>query len=108
MACKSSINVIGEDGTSQTVNSPVCIPDGPKGAGVITIVVSLLLIFAALASLFMLLWGGVQYITSGGNPEQVAKARGRIMYAVIGLTLAFLSLVIFKVLGGIIGFQLLF
>jgi Sec-independent protein secretion pathway component TatC len=33
------------------------------------------------------LWGAYQYITAGGNKETLAKARNRIMWAIIGFVI---------------------
>lgn len=49
----------------------------------------------------MFIIGSLQYLTSGGNPEKVKKARGTLTYAIIGTVLfvsAFLILTIIDVL----------
>jgi len=54
---------------------------------VINVLFSLLLIFAAI----MLIVAGFQFITAGGDTEAVRKARDKVMYAVIGLIVAFVA-----------------
>jgi len=44
-------------------------------------------VFAAIAVLMVIL-GGLRYITSQGNPQEVAKARDTIIFAGIGLVIA--------------------
>lgn len=51
--------------------------------------VNVLLGSAGIIAFFMLLWGGVQWILSGGDKEGVEKARKRITGALIGLAIVF-------------------
>ena len=44
-------------------------------------------VVAGLAALFMLLWGAISWITSGGDSDAVAAARGKILNALIGVVL---------------------
>lgn len=49
--------------------------------------VGLLLTFGGLAFFFMLLWGSVTWILSGGDKAHVENAKGRITNALIGFIL---------------------
>ncbi|MGB9706519.1 MAG: pilin [Microgenomates group bacterium] len=40
-----------------------------------------------LVLLAMLLWGGIQWMTAGGDKEQMTKAQGRITSALIGFVI---------------------
>jgi len=42
----------------------------------------------------MLIWGGIRYTTSAGNSANVTAAKNTIMYAIIGLIIAFLAFAI--------------
>lgn len=44
-------------------------------------------IIAAVAILFVVI-GGLRYVISEGDPEATAKARGTIIYALVGLVIA--------------------
>jgi TRAP-type C4-dicarboxylate transport system permease small subunit len=44
-------------------------------------------ILAAVAILFVVI-GGLRYVISEGDPEATAKARGTIIYALVGLVIA--------------------
>ena len=55
-----------------------------------TIVNTLLFIIGAI-SVIMLIWGGIRYTTSAGNAASVTAAKNTIMYAIIGLVIAFLA-----------------
>lgn len=46
---------------------------------------------AGIVVFVMFLIGGVQYLTSGGNPEETKKATGTLTYAVLGLVLILLA-----------------
>jgi hypothetical protein len=50
---------------------------------------NLLLGLAGVASFIFLLWGGLQWITAGGDKEGTEKARKRITAALIGLAIVF-------------------
>jgi len=65
------------------------------------------LIAASLAAFFILLIGGIQFITSGGDKAQMEAARGRLTTAIIGLILVFSVFAIMKVLGDFFGINLL-
>lgn len=51
-------------------------------------VLDILLRLAALATIAFIVYGGVLFITSSGDPEKTAKARSTTINAVIGLILA--------------------
>ncbi len=50
---------------------------------------------------FWLLWGGFQYIMASGNKENLAKARERIKWALIGLMVIFSAFFIAQFAGEI-------
>jgi hypothetical protein len=79
---------------STTIAPPPGIPDGGNLGGILNWVVIALGIVAVLAALFFLLWGGIKWITSGGDKEKVDSARGTITYAIIGLVIVILGYVI--------------
>lgn len=58
---------------------------------IFTTVVNLLLFFIGALSVIMLIWGGIRYATSAGNSSSVTAAKNTIMYAIIGLIVAFLA-----------------
>lgn len=62
----------------------------------IRVVTWILLIAGAIAVIF-LIYGGIQYLTAGGNPEQATKAKTTIVNAVIGIIVIALAFAIFFV-----------
>jgi len=68
---------------------------------------TIVFIIAALAVLFMLIFGAFQWIVSGGDKEAVAKARGRIVAALVGLAVLALAVLIVRVVGQLVGINVL-
>ncbi len=65
--------------------------------GLITIVITFAIIIAALAFFFMLVLGGVKWITSGGDKGKVESARSQITSALIGLVIVFAAWAILSI-----------
>jgi hypothetical protein len=75
----------------------------PKaGSGFIPKVLSVAIgIIAAVCLLFIVI-GGSRYILSQGDPQGIAKAKGTIVYALIGLVVVILAQVIVTfIIGGV-------
>ena len=47
--------------------------------------------FIAIIATLVVIWGGVQYLTAGGNEDAVANAKRTISYGVIGMVVAGLA-----------------
>ena len=47
-------------------------------------------IFLAISLIYIIL-GAFQFVTAGGNPEQVSAARQKLIFAVIGIAIALLA-----------------
>jgi amino acid transporter len=63
-------------------------------AGMITMISNTILLLVGVVAVLFLIIGGFQYIASGGNPEQVNKAKNTIFYAIIGIIVALLAYVL--------------
>ncbi len=50
--------------------------------------------FAVLICTFFLVWGGVSYITSSGNPHNLEHAKRTIVYSALGLAITIAAFVI--------------
>ena len=60
-------------------------------------------IFISVAGFFLLLymlWGGLDWISSNGEKERIAKAQAKITNAVIGMLVVVVALVLFNVIAG--------
>jgi hypothetical protein len=62
-----------------------------------------LLIFAGVAALFMVIFGGFRFMTSGGDPKAVEGARKTITWAIIGLIVVLLSFAIVSFIAQVTG-----
>lgn len=69
--------------------------------------ITLLLIAAAIITLFLLIIGGIQWMLSGGDKAATEAARGRITAAVIGLLLVFASWSIILLIEKFLGITIL-
>ena len=78
--------------TAQQTENPLF---GPQG--ILTKATHLLSIVVAIAAVIMIMVGGIRFITSGDNPQNVTKARETILYAVVGLIIAASAQVIVRV-----------
>jgi len=69
---------------------------------IFTTVVNVLLFVIGAISVIMLIYGGIRYTTSAGDSGAVTSAKNTIMYAIIGLIIAFLAFAVVNwVLGAI-------
>jgi hypothetical protein len=69
-------------------------------------VIGLVLVVSALAAFIFLIWGGVQWITSGGDKAGVEGAQHKIQAALLGLFIVFAAWAIMLVAGQFLGFDL--
>lgn len=58
---------------------------------VLTFLINAAFVIAAVLALVFLIWGGINWITSGGDADGVKSARDRIIAAIIGLIVVILS-----------------
>lgn len=68
--------------------------------------IGLILIIAALAAFIYLIWGGVEWITSGGDKAGVENAQHKIQAALLGLFIVFAAWAIMLVAGQFLGFDI--
>jgi hypothetical protein len=78
----------------------------PSFDAVLTFIIRGFFIVAGLVALLYLLMGALSWITSGGNKENVDKAREKIQAALIGVILVFVVLAIVGVVENILNLGL--
>ena len=71
-------------------------PDGVPSelfgnTGIFTQITNTILADVGIIAVFMLIFGGIRYITSGGDQKKVTDAKNTILYAIIGLIIALLA-----------------
>lgn len=62
---------------------------GPDG--VFTQITNTVLYVIGAISVLMLIWGGLRYIISGGDSKKITDAKNTILYALLGLIIAFFA-----------------
>lgn len=107
-----TLSIPGTGGTPIKIDSglPTGVPTGGlfgTGENVIGVAIELVLVGAILLSLFYIIRGGINMITSGGHKEKLQLGRERVRYAIIGLVIIFMSFFIVNAIGTIFGVPLI-
>src|SRR3989344_4180237 len=100
---KLALTVAGE-----TIENPVSALPGegiPALSVILQVGIGLLFIIAILASLVFIIWGGLDWITAGGNKENIQKARHKLIYAVLGFFVVFLAFFIMNIISQFFGIE---
>ena len=90
-----SVPVCPESG----VYSVLCF-QAAKFSNVLGAIITLILVLAVAIAIFILLWGAVKWINSGGDKEKVEAARNQIIGGATGLIIILLTFLIINVLLG--------
>ena len=59
--------------------------------GIFAAITNVLLFLIGAIAVIMLIIGGIRYVISGGDQAQVTSAKNTILYAVVGIVVAFLA-----------------
>ena len=59
--------------------------------GIFRTITNVLLFLVGAISVIMLIIGGVRYVISGGDQQAVTNAKNTILYAIVGIVVAFLA-----------------
>lgn len=82
---------------------PEGVPADLFGAGgILTDITNILLFIAGALAVLMIIIGGLRYVVSGGNSAAVTSAKNTILYAVVGLIIAFLAFAAVNFLLGVL------
>ena len=73
---------------------------------VISGLVNLVLIGAALVFFFILVWGGIKWIASQGDETKVKEARDQVTQALIGLAIVFVAWAILTLISTVFGINI--
>ncbi len=69
----------------QTGESKACNEDTGSFSKVLSTIINIFSLVVGIVAVIMVIIGGFNYITSGGNEGKVSTAKNTILYAVIGL-----------------------
>lgn len=86
--------------------SKLCQLNSNNLGGLISVGVGFLLAIAVIIALFFLVFGGIRWMTSGGDKAKVESARNHIIAALIGLVIAFLAFFILSLVLSVFGVNL--
>ena len=75
--------------------------------GIISNVIKIILVAAALIAFIYLVLGGIKWITSGGDKEKTAVAQSTLTAALVGLVIVFAAWAIIRLLEVFFGIQIL-
>lgn len=75
--------------------------------GIISGAIGLVLLLVALVFFFILVTGGLKWVTSGGDEKKVGAARAQITNALIGLAIVFAAWAIMRLIGIVFGIDIL-
>jgi len=76
-------------------------------SNVIRVFFTFLIIMAAVFFFFNFIWGGIEWIGSGGDKNKLEEARGRVVNSIIGLLIVFSLYMILNFLNTIFNIDLL-
>ena len=88
-----AVNVIA-DQCAADPNAAICKDAGKGSEDLIKNIINVLLFIIGAISVIVIIFGGILYATSAGDSGQVTKAKNTILYAVVGLVVAFLAFAI--------------
>ena len=74
--------------------------------GIIGWLIGVVMAIAAIIFFFILITGGIKWLTSGGDEKKVTAARASLTSALVGLAIVFASYAIMKLLGSVLGVDL--
>ncbi len=66
-------------------------------------VMNLAFFFALILVLIYLVWGGIQWITSGGDKAGTEAARGKLTGAIVGIIIVAVAFAIYTILANFVG-----
>lgn len=70
--------------------------------GIISNAINGILVLAGVIAVVYLIYGGIQYTTAGGSPEQATKGKTTIINAIIGIVIIFVAIILVRVVTGIL------
>ena len=100
-------SIVGEDTSDPNNPDYRYLPSGfaRNLTAIITGVLSLIMALVAILVFFMLVWGGVEWILSGGDKGKTEQARNKIVSALIGLLIVAASYAILYLVLRFLGYN---
>ncbi len=89
---------------NETIDSPLVDKNGNQYSNlgqIIGAVTNFLIPIGAVILLFVLIWGGYDFMLSQGSPDKIKSARAKIVSGVVGLILMVFAFIIAKLISTI-------
>ena len=102
--------IVLADGSQQvSLNAPTGFTnlEAVSFQGVVQWAISVVLVLAAVIFFFMLVIGGIKWITSGGDKGKTEAARSQITAALVGLLIVFASWAILQLVNLVFGVDII-
>lgn len=80
----------------ETTPSELGVPNNPLGVANLQSALQLVFGLAGAIAFIIVVLGGLKYVLSQGNPQETAKAKDTIMYALIGLVICLVAFTIVR------------
>lgn len=90
----SSVSAMTLQEGAEAARCDGCPTDLFGNNGVFKQVTNTILYIVGVIAVIMLIIGGIRYVTSGGDSKKVTDAKNTVLYAIIGLIIAFLAFAI--------------
>lgn len=84
-------------------NTAVCSGDAKDAKEIAKNIISVLLWIVGMASIIVIVYSGITFVTSAGNPSQITRAKTMLLYAVVGLVVSILAYAIVNFIVGSAG-----
>lgn len=84
----------------------LCDLDSSQFGDIISTALNVIIVIAVIIAVFFLVWGGIKWITSGGDKAKVESARNTIIAGIIGLVFVFLAYFIISLVANIFGIDI--
>jgi hypothetical protein len=66
-------------------------------------IINMLIILGGITAVILVIFGGIKFLMSGGDPVKVEGAKKTVTFALIGLAIIILSFVLIKVISTVTG-----
>lgn len=90
----SSVSALTLQEGAEAARCDDCPADLFGNTGVFKQVTNTILYIVGIVAVIMLIIGGIKYVVSGGDSKKVTDAKNTVLYAIIGLVIAFLAFAI--------------
>jgi hypothetical protein len=99
-ALSNKLNYFGGASSTSAACSAVNTLNPDQGCGgqgatsfdnIVKVIINIMSLVVGIASVIMIIVGGLNFVTSGGDSQKVATARNTILYAIVGLIIVALA-----------------